>query len=83
MRYLRSKRSLQIFEWDEILASNPLCEEITEEQAYPERSIPAANKGRKARVDVATPVEDIPVEPSMSFPELEEQLTKDLAKKTS
>jgi len=37
VRYLRNKKDGFIYEWHPILAANPLCEEVTEEQAFPER----------------------------------------------
>lgn len=36
-RYLRNKKDGFIYDWHPILAQNSLCEEVTEEQAYPER----------------------------------------------
>ena len=39
MKYIKNKVDGTIYEWDEILAKNPKCEEVTEEQAYPERFI--------------------------------------------
>jgi len=37
IRWLRNKNDGEIYEWDEILAENPLTEEVTEEQAFPEK----------------------------------------------
>lgn len=37
MRYLRNRRDGTIYEWNPILAENPLCQEVTPEEAYPER----------------------------------------------
>ena len=42
MRYLRNIKDGFIYEWNEILASNPLCREVTEQEAYPERFITPA-----------------------------------------
>lgn len=39
-RFLRNKVDGTIYDWNEILAVNPKCEEVTEEQAYPERFAP-------------------------------------------
>jgi hypothetical protein len=36
-RYLRNKRDGTIYDWHPILAANPLCEEVTEQEAFPER----------------------------------------------
>lgn len=67
IRYLKSRKDGWIFEWDAILAKNPLCYEVTEEEAYPERFIPqeilqvatAKRKGRKP-IDLSTPEEETP-----------------------
>jgi hypothetical protein len=66
-RYLKSRKDGWIFEWDEILAKNPLCYEVTEEEAYPERFSPQAilqvattkRRGRKA-IDISVPDEETP-----------------------
>lgn len=65
IRYLRNRKDGFIYEWDPILAANILCEEVTEEEAYPERFIPKAQKGRKAQVDLTT--DDVPEEPELDF----------------
>jgi hypothetical protein len=62
MRYLRD-RAGTIYEWNEILAENPACVEITEEEAFPEKFIPKKQKGRKSGLKLETPVEEIPAEP--------------------
>lgn len=54
MRYLRNRNDGFIYPWDAILADNPLCEEVTEEQAFPERFEPKAAKGRKPKVSLNT-----------------------------
>ena len=62
MRYLKD-RSGFIYEWNEILAENPACVEITEEEAFPEKFIPKKQKGRKSGLKLETPADEIPVEP--------------------
>ncbi len=64
MRYLRNKRDGTIYEWNEILAENPLCEEVSEQEAFPEKFIPKKQKGRKSGLTLETPAEEIPVEPT-------------------
>lgn len=61
MRYLRNRRDGTIYEWDEILASNVLCEEVTEEEAFPEKFVPAAQKTRKSKLKLDT--EEVPETP--------------------
>lgn len=74
-KYLRNTRDGFIYEWDPILAENPLCEEVSEEQAFPERFEPKAAKGRKAKVNLTT--EDVPEPPKDDiFAELNDELTR-------
>lgn len=74
-RWLRNKRDGEIYEWDEILAENPITEEVTEEQAFPEKHIPKKQKGRKTKVKLET---EIPAEPDDTSPELAEEATRGL-----
>lgn len=67
-RYLRNTRDGFIYDWNPILAENALCEEVTEEEAFPENFIPKAQKGRKSKIDLST--EDIPEEPAFENTEL-------------
>lgn len=63
-RYLKNKNDGFIYDWNPILAENPLCEEVTEEQAFPERFIPKAQKGRKSKLEAdleVPPAEEAPV----------------------
>jgi hypothetical protein len=75
MRYLRVKKDGFIYEWSEILSKNPACEEITEEQAFPERFLKPAVvaevqkvRRRKGALDLSTA--DIPQDPVYNPPEL-------------
>lgn len=36
-KWLRHKGDGTIYEWDQYLAGNPICEEISEEEAFPDR----------------------------------------------
>lgn len=36
-KWLRHKGDGTIYEWDRYLAGNPICEEISEEEAFPDR----------------------------------------------
>lgn len=77
MRYLRDRNGF-IYEWNEILAGNPACEEITVEEAFPEKFIPKKQKGRKSGLQLETPVEEIPVEPPVENLELNAEASKGL-----
>jgi hypothetical protein len=55
MKYLKNKTDGTIYEWDEILAANPKCEEVTEEEAYPERFLLSRRWLRLSRRFVSEP----------------------------
>lgn len=74
-KWLRNKEDGTIYGWNEILAKNPTCEEVTEEQAFPERFKPKKQAKRKAQLDLTT---EIPVEPDTTPVELAEEASKDL-----
>lgn len=74
--YLRNKRDGFIYDWNPILAENAVCEEVTEEEAFPERFIPKAQKGRKSKIDLST--EDIPEEPAVENTELNLEASRGL-----
>ncbi len=76
MRYLRNKRDGTIYEWDAILAENPMCEEVTEHQAYPERFIPPAQKTRRSKLELNT--KDVPEVPAFSNEDLNLEASKGL-----
>jgi hypothetical protein len=67
-RYLKDSSGF-IYDWNEYLADNPLCVEVTEEEAFPERFVTeeVVEKVKKARakrgfgLDLST--DDVPVEP--------------------
>jgi len=74
-RYLRNRNDGWIYEWDAILAANPICEEVSEEEAYPERfakpeAIEKAKRGRKRKGTLDLSTDDIPEEPTYTPPEL-------------
>lgn len=59
MRYLRNKDDGTIYEWHRILAQNPKCVEVSEEEAFPERFVPAKQRGRKSKLKLDTEAEVI------------------------
>lgn len=67
-RYLRSKLNGIIFEWNERLAANPNAEEVTEQEAYPERFAPVDLAKRKPTVNLKINVET--TAPNIASPEL-------------
>lgn len=54
MKYLRHKTKGTIYGWNGYLAEHPNIEEVSEEQAFPEKFAPKVAKGRKAKVDLST-----------------------------
>jgi hypothetical protein len=83
--YLRNKKDGFIYGWNEILAKNPLCEPVTEEEAYPERFVKPeqVEKVKKTRarrktkaLDLST--EDTQEEPKRVAPEIEADASRDL-----
>ena len=79
MRYLRNKNDGFIYEWHPTLAGNVLCEEVTEEEAYPERFItPAVGKAKRRTKRLELSTDDIPEEPVYTSPELSADASRDL-----
>jgi len=79
MRYLRNKNDGFIYEWNEILAKNVLCEEVTEEEAYPERFMtPAVEKAKRRTKRLELSTDDIPEEPVYTSAELSADASRDL-----
>jgi hypothetical protein len=79
MRYLRNKKDGFIYEWHPVLASNPLCEEVSEEEAYPERfATPAVEKAKRRSKKLSLETDDIPEEPVYTSPELSADASRDL-----
>lgn len=75
MKYLRHKIKGTIYGWNEYIASSPYVEEVTEEQAYPERFAPKVTKGRKPKVSLTT--EEIPEPPQDDImADLNDELTR-------
>jgi len=83
--YLRNKKDGFIYGWNEILAKKPLCEPVTEEEAYPERFVKPeqVEKVKKTRarrktkaLDLST--EDTQEEPNRVAPEIEADASRDL-----
>lgn len=83
-KYLKNKVDGTVYDWHPILAKNPKCEEVTEEEAYPERFVkPEAVKQvrktrakRKTKLDLTTA--DIPEEPVYTLDELNEEASRGL-----
>jgi hypothetical protein len=87
-KYLRNKKDGFIYEWHPILANNPKCEEVTEEEAFPERfvkpeqveKVKTTRATRKTKaLDLST--DDIGEEPAYTPPELAANASKGLSKK--
>lgn len=83
-KYLRNIADGTIYDWHPILANNPKCEEVTEEEAYPERFVKpeAVKKVRKRRASTNTKLDltttDIPDDPVYTLDELNEEASRGL-----
>jgi hypothetical protein len=86
-RWLRNKRDGTIYGWTQVLASNPLVEEVTEEVAFPEKFIPKTQKTRASDLKLTT--DEASVEEAVAAPKkktkakaaVEAEATKKVAKK--
>ena len=76
-RWLRNTIDGTIYGWNEILAENPKTEEVTEEQAFPEKFMTKEQKGRKTKVKLETKEIE---EPSNISAELAEEATRNIGK---
>jgi len=77
-RFLRNKKDGFIYDWNPILAENVMCEEVTEEEAFPEKFIPKKQKGRKSDLDLTTPDEAIPEAPPVTNEEVNAEASRGL-----
>lgn len=77
-RWLRHKIDGTIYGWDEYLADNKLCEEVSAEVAFPEKHIPKKQVKRKAKMDLTT--KKIPEKPAVNNVELDAEASKGLLK---
>ena len=74
-RLLRHKVKGTIYGWNQFLAEHPNIEEVTEEQAYPEKFAPKVAKGRKPKVSLTT--DEIPEPPQDDLlADLNDELTR-------
>ena len=80
-RWLKNIVDGEIYRWKEILAENPRTKEVTEEEAFPEKFIPKAQKGRKPELDLSTEEDPIPVKDTVA-PEIAAEATRNIDKKS-
>jgi hypothetical protein len=77
-RYLRGKKDGFIYDYTALLAENSMVEEVTEEEAFPEKFIPKKQKGRKSDLDLTTPDEAIPEAPPVTNEEVNAEASRGL-----
>lgn len=79
-RYLRNKVDGTIYEWHPILAKNPKCEEVSEEEVFPERFAPPVvmEKAKRRSRKIVLETDDIPEEPVYTSPELSADASRNL-----
>ena len=82
-RYLRNKQDGTIYGWDEILAQNPKCEEVSEEEAFPERFVKkevvkqVKKKRKKTKSKLSLKTKEIPEAPEFTPEELGLEASRD------
>lgn len=74
-RYLRVRKDGFIYEWNEILAANPECEEVSEDEVFP-TEVPKVKRGRKTKVALDLSTADIPEPPPYTSPELSQEAAR-------
>lgn len=78
-KYLRNVKDGTIYEWHPVLAKNALCQEVTEEEAFPERfATPAVEKAKRRTKKIDLSTDDIPEPPVYTSPELSADASRDL-----
>jgi len=77
-RWLRHITDGTIYGWNKYLAENELCEEVSEEVAFPEKYFPKKQETRKANMNLAT--KKIPEQPDLTPVELAAEASKGLPK---
>ena len=77
-RWLRNTVDGTIYGWNEILAENSKTEEVTEEQAFPEKFMTKDQKSRKPKVNLKT--KEV-FKPDNTPIELAEEVTRNMEKK--
>ena len=82
-RYLRSLNNNVIFDWNPILADNPVCVELSEEEAFPERFLKPEvvqqveeKRKKRGRPPLSLGTDDIPEAPVYTPPELAAEAAK-------
>lgn len=80
-KYLRAKTNGFVFEYNDRLAMLPEWEEVTEEQAFPERFAPVDLAKRETKVEL-TVSEAALAQPPVS-PELEAEATRSMNRRTT
>lgn len=58
-RFLRHKKDGTIYNYNDVLCNNPAVEEVSEEIAFPEKHIPAAQQNRMPKLDLSTDGETV------------------------
>lgn len=75
-KYLRHKAKGTIYGWNEYIARSPDVEEVTEEEAYPERFVTKKARGRKSGIDLSAI--DLEPKPDNTPPELAAEASRGL-----
>lgn len=79
-KYIRVRKDGFIYPYNDVMAKNPDCEVVTEEELYPERFVDRPDptpkqRGRKPKVVIEMPTDE---EPALTFEELGVEASKGL-----
>lgn len=77
-QHIRLKMTGEIFDYHPVLAQNPACEVVSEEDAFPERYMPAGTKRRRRTSKLNFTTEDIPEAPPYTSPEINIDASRNL-----
>lgn len=83
-KYLKHIQHGTIYAWDPILEQNPLCKEVTEEEAFPERFVKkevvkqVEKNRKKKKTKLSLKTDDVPEEPAFTPEELGIEASRDL-----
>lgn len=75
-RYLKNIVDNTIYDWHPILAANPKCVEVTEEEAYPERFVKpeqvqrVKQTRRRTKKELTLETQNVPEPPTTAAPEI-------------
>ena len=83
-KFLRNKHDGTIYRWNPILAANADCEEVTEEEAFPEKFVSqkqvkrARAKQKETKTTLNLSTDDIPEEPAYTNDDINAEASRNM-----